>query len=132
MDELDRIKKHFKESNTRNEQFGQSVPENYFEELEDKILLGLTQKENEVKSTIKKKTLYTRIVKFSAVAAAVTILFLGVNYFNEAPEDTFAELIEGDIETEYFLENEDLFTEDFLELEGIDEVLDELEQQLNN
>lgn len=129
MDELDNIKKLLKESNTRNKQYGQSVPENYFENLEENILS--TYNQSEITSEYKgRRTLLSRIIKISSIAAAVAILFLSLNYFYEAPTDSFVELVDSDIETEYFLESENLYTEDFLELEGIDEVLDELEEQL--
>lgn len=132
MDELDKLKEKFQESNSKERQYGQEVPSGYFEDLEQKILLGSTQKKTQ-KVTPIKSSVMRNIWRVGSVAAAVMLVFVGVNHFmKDQSQEVYSEIIDTDFETEYFIETEDLYTEDLLEMEGIDEVLSELEEQLKN
>lgn len=137
MDDLDKIKELLKSDNSRHKQYGQSVEPGYFDELEKKINLGLTQKKSEENTEqAKRKPLYISLIKYGSVAAAVALLFVGLNLFNNPESETFVdnsntEITDEIIDADYILESEDIYTEDFADIDGIDAILDELEAQLN-
>ena len=132
MDDLDKLKDLLKSENTRNQQYGQSVEPGYFDELEKKIILGSTQNQTTAKEKSSRKALYMKLVKYSSIAAAIALLFVGFNFFNTNQVDTYAQNSNAEMNVDYLLETEDIYIEDFTEMEGIDEILDELEQQLKN
>ena len=132
MDDLDKLKDILRSSNTKNKQYSQEVEPGYFDKLEEKILLGSTQKNIEEEPKKNKKSLYIRLVKYSTVAAAVALLIFGINFYKKDTEVTYADNTTLQYNTDYLLETGDIYIEDFTEIEGIDEILDELEQQIND
>ena len=132
MDDLDKLKDILRSSNTKNNQYSQEVEPGYFDKLEEKILLGSTQKNIEEEPKKNKKSLYIRLVKYSTVAAAVALLIFGINFYKKDTEVTYADNTTLQYNTDYLLETGDIYIEDFTEIEGIDEILDELEQQIND
>ncbi len=132
MKELNELKELLTSQNTKHKQYGQAVQEGYFEQLEEKIILGSSPKNNNQQHTSKNKSLYISLAKYASIAAAVLLLFFGVSVLTQEQDDTYVDLSNDTFDSEYLLENEDIYTEDLLEIEGIDEVLDELEQQLLN
>lgn len=132
MEDLDKLKDLFRSENTRNKQYGQAVETDYFDALEEKILLGSTQNENTDKTNKNRKSLYIRLAKYSSVAAAVALLIYGISFLSGTPDEVLVDNSTVEYTTDYLLETEDIYIEDFTEIEGIDEILDELEQQLND
>lgn len=131
MEPLDYIKKKFDHSNETNKSHtGYDVPVDYFKSLESKILAQTVEKVA-VDRPVRRLAIPW---KFAAIAASLAIVVWSVAFLNS--EDILAEqfsMNEMSQEDSYnlLMEDEmDLELEDLLEMEGIDEILDELEQEL--
>ncbi len=133
MDELEKLRQEQQEKNDRNSQYGQSVPSSYFENLERRILNQVANLETEPIIEVKSKRKIYTLLRYGSAAAALLILFLGISKFHtesiETPEYALLNEME---QVDYLLKSEEFYAEDLLEIDGIDEVLSELEQQLNN
>lgn len=133
MKSLDDIKKHISKSDVSGKRHaGYEVPDQYFEALSENILAKAIAEE--VKP-IRKINWY----KFSAVAASISVLLVCIFLLQtNDPAGTEVSLASTEITVEEsydFILNEDLddiSTEDILEIENIDEILDELAQEFAN
>lgn len=133
MDELDKLKQEQQEKNDSNSQYGQFVPSSYFENLESRILSQVIDFEKEPIAEVQSKRKIYTLLRYGGVAAALLILFLGISKFDSESIETaeYAEVSELE-QVDYLLKSEEFYAEDLLEIDGIDEVLTELEQQLND
>jgi predicted DNA-binding protein len=107
---------------------GFSIPENYFEEMEDNFFSSIATEslpkddafktpsnyfetvENDILSKLNIETdkevkvisLYKRVLNFIPIAAAASVLlFIGLNYFNTSKTYTFDDITEADIASWY-------------------------------
>ncbi|MDA9773754.1 hypothetical protein N9B82_02250 [Saprospiraceae bacterium] len=131
MDSLDELKKHLDQNlESGKSHMGFEVPDNYFDSLHGKILEQVNEE---------KKPRIINFYKVSAVAASICVLiacvFLLNNNIGESETD-FAMIEEvsfSDEESMDFILDSDLdefTTDDFLELDNIDEILEDLEAEL--
>lgn len=130
MEPLDNIKKKFSQIDETNKSHsGYDVPGDYFQSLEAKILAQTVDKESEVRS-IRRITIPW---KFAAIAASLALVIWSISFLNNGDTIDQYSMLDMSQEDSYELlmgDEIDMDTEDFLELEGIDEILDELEQEL--
>jgi len=132
MDEFDNLREKAKVHNTATQQFGQTVADSYFDELEGKIFKEVSKKE-EQKASENSNSRRLMIWRLGAVAPAVLIIFFGLSQISNTKIDKVeyseVNLLEN---VDYYLETNELYTEDLLDIEGIDDVLSEIEEELNN
>ena len=132
MKSLDDIKKHISESDIPAKRHaGFEVPDNYFQNLSDSILAKATEEEIIVTRKI-------NWYRYSAVAASISILLVCIFLLNRntdsgvdtmamtdlTPEESYDFILAEDLD--------DISTEDILDLENIDEILEELEEELRH
>ncbi len=134
MKSLEDIKKHINKSDKQSKRHaGFEVPDGYFDALKEELLA----KAKEETPTITRKINWFRV---SAAAASVCVLiaclFLLIN--NSGGDNANGSLAMSDLSIEesydFILAQdlEDISTDDILDLENIDEILDELEEELAN
>jgi len=133
MKSLEDIKKHISKSDLSGKsKDGFEVPDGYFESLNERILAKAIREELPQKRSI-------NWFKTSAIAASMAILLACVFLLQKNGDngtETSIASNEMTIEESFdFILNEDLedlTTDDFLDIENIDEILDELAEELAN
>lgn len=126
MDSIDKLIKHTRKNNSETHSTGFEVPENYFEELNKSIMDQLPEE--------KPKTRFIRW--FPAVAAGICLLIAAVFVLNQDinKENSLAfNKLSSKESVEFLIENkEDISTEELINVDNIDAILDELEKEIIN
>ena len=131
MDSLDELKKHLDQnSESGKSNLGFKVPDNYFDSLQNKILEQVVEE---------KKPRIINIYKVSAVAASICLLIACVFLLNSNVGGANTDLamneevqVSDEESINFILDSDldELTTDDFLELDNIDEILQDLEAEL--
>lgn len=124
MKSIDKLTEHAKKHDSASRSTGFTVPEGYFENLQSSIMEQIPDK--------KPISKFTKWIP--AIAAGICLMIAAVFVFqNNQTENKSLALhkVSSEESVEYLLENkEDISTEELLEIDNIDNVLDVLEKEI--